>query len=215
MLLPISPLAQRLKNNAPSLLGILILAVIGISLAMQSAELLRLLRAPSTSPEQAINNDSTPTAQAPLGQLFGPPQENADGPAPATNLQLTLLGSFVHSDPQRSSALIQRQGQPAQRYRVGSEVDNGVRLDSVQPDHVELRRNGRLESLAFPKPNSSQPSTYVPPAEPNAGALDQLDQLQQDNMQQLQERMQALRQQMENNGSSQPQPQTDQPLDND
>ncbi|WP_233787480.1 type II secretion system protein N [Pseudomonas yangonensis] len=215
MPLPTPALSQRLKDNAPSLIGMLVLIALSVSLAWQSAELLRLVRGP-VQPPTAPNAPSTEQrAEAPIAQLFGTPTQADSGPPPATNLQLTLLGSFVHSDPQRSSALIQRHGQSAQRYSVGTEVDSGVRLDAVYADRVELLRNGRRESLTFPRQQSGQYS-YTPPVEVSEDdSLQQLDQLDQDNLEQLRQRMQELREQMEASGTPPEETPAEQPMESD
>lgn len=213
--LPNPALSQRLKDNAPSLLGMLVLIALSVALAWQAAELLRLVRGPVAQPQSQTATPLEQPGQAPVAQLFGTPRQAENGPPPATNLQLTLLGSFVHNDPQRSSALIQRQGQSVQRYAVGMEVDSGVRLDAVYADHVELLRNGRRESLAFPRQHSGQYSAYTPPAEPVEDAAVELDQLEQDNLEELRQRMQMLREQMEASGTLAEDPPTDQPMESD
>lgn len=215
MLLPISALSQRLKDNAPSLIGMLVLIALSVSLAWQSAELLRLVRGPVEQPPSQAAPSLEQRIQAPIAQLFGTPRQADSGPPPATNLQLTLLGSFVHSDPQRSSAMIQRQGQSPQRYAIGTDVDNGVRLDAVYADRVELVRNGRRESLTFPRQQSGQYS-YTAPVEAAAeDPLQQFDQLGQDNLEQLRQRMQALREQMEASGTLPVETPSDQPMESD
>lgn len=213
--MPISALPQRLKDNLPSLIGMLMLIALSLSLAWQSAELLRLVRGPvQQAPSQSAASPEQRT-QAPLDQLFGTPRQADSGPPPATNLQLTLLGSFVHSDPQRSSAMIQRQSESAQRFTVGMEVDNGVRLDAVYTDRVELVRNGRRESLTFPRPSSGKYS-YPPPVETSPDdSLQQLDRLDQDNLEQLRQRMQTLREQMEASGTQPVETPSDQPMESD
>ncbi|MDF2074014.1 type II secretion system protein N [Pseudomonas mendocina] len=213
--MPTPALSQRLKDNAPSLIGMLVLIALSVSLAWQSAELLRLVRGPVQPPPPQTAATPEQRAQAPIAQLFGTPRQADSGPPPATNLQLTLLGSFVHNDPQRSSALIQRQGQSAQRYSVGMDVDNGVRLDAVYADRVELLRNGRRESLTFPRQQSGQYS-YTPPAENSPDdSLQQLDQLDQDNLEQLRQRMQELREQMEASGTPPEETPAEQPMESD
>ncbi|MFN3770206.1 MAG: type II secretion system protein N [Ectopseudomonas guguanensis] len=213
--MPNPALSLRLKENAPSLIGMLVLILSSVSLAWQSAELLRLVRGPLQSPPGQTASLPEQRAQAPIAQLFGTPSQADSGPPPATNLQLTLLGSFVHNDPQRSSALIQRQGQSAQRYAIGMDVDNGVRLDAVYADRVELLRNGRRESLTFPRQQSGQYS-YTPPVEVGGDdSLQQLDQLEQDNLEQLRQRMQELREQMEASGTLPEETPADQPMESD
>jgi len=213
--LPISALPQRIKDNAPSLIGMLVLLILSVSLAWQSAELLRLVRSTVAQSLSQTTPSLQQRAQAPIAQLFGTPRQEDSGPPPATNLQLTLLGSFVHSDPQRSSAVVQRQGQSAQRYTVGMDVDNGVRLNAVYADRVELLRNGRRESLAFPRQQSGQYSLYTPPDETIDDPVEQLDQLDQNNLEQLRQRMQDLREQMEASGTLPEETPTDQPMESD
>lgn len=204
----------RLKDRAPTLIGASLLIAMSIALAWQSADLLRLVLSPLPTASSASHSSPPQTASAHIAQLFGTAQRPDNGPPPATTLQLTLLGSFVHSDPQRSSALIQRQGQPTQRYGLGSEVDNGVRLEAIYADHVELLRNGRRESLSFPRPSSSPYSAPAMLDAPGDSSLGQLEQLQQDNSEELRQRMQALREQMEA-GANEPETPTDQPLESD
>ncbi|MDP9939877.1 general secretion pathway protein C [Pseudomonas sp. 3400] len=213
--MPISALPQRIKDNAPSLIGMLVLLILSVSLAWQSAELLRLVRSPVAQSLSQTAPNLEQRAQAPIAQLFGTPRQDDSGPPPATNLQLTLLGSFVHSDPQRSSAVVQRQGQSAQRYTVGMDVDNGVRLDAVYADRVELLRNGRRESLAFPRQQSGQYNLYTPPDETIDDPVEQLDQLDQNNLEQLRQRMQDLREQMEASGTLPEETPADQPMESD
>lgn len=215
MHLPYTVILQRYQALIPSLLGLLALTLFSSALAWQSAELLRLVRGPVEQPPSQATPDLEQRAQAPIAQLFGTPRQADSGPPPATNLQLTLLGSFVHSDPQRSSAMIQRQGQSPQRYTIGTDVDNGVRLDAVYADRVELVRNGRRESLTFPRSQSGQYS-YTPPVEAaTEDPLQQFDQLGQDNLEQLRQRMQALREQMEASGTLPVETPSDQPMESD
>ena len=185
-----------------------------ISLAWQSAEWLRLLRTPPATSELNPSAPSTPANHPQLGQLFGHSQsDNAD--APATNLRLTLLGSFVHADPKRSSAIIRSEGSPAQRYSVDSEISSGVRLHAVSADRVELLRNGRRESLSFPL-SQAQDSANTYNSNSAEDSLEQLSEMENDNLAQLRERMDALRQQMEASGTlpADAEP-TDQPTEND
>ncbi|MEN0106996.1 MAG: type II secretion system protein N, partial [Pseudomonas sp.] len=124
---------------------------------------------------------------------FRPARVAQDSAPPATNLSLTLRGSFVHNDASRSSAIIQRASNKPQRFTIGSEIDQGIRLHAVYRDRVEIERNGSLETLMFKKAKgangSSQPSYN--------SAVDQLSTLQQQDEEQIRERMEALRQQME------------------
>ncbi|HLD67221.1 MAG TPA: type II secretion system protein N, partial [Pseudomonas sp.] len=155
-----------------------------------------------------------------LATLFGPsrPTTASDAAPPATDLRLTLVGSFVHADPQRSSAIVQREGGKPQRYASGSELERGIRLHGVYRDRIELERNGRLETLLFPTRSQAQAGrSYSPPSE-SASALDQLDNLdnlEEENAALLRERMDALRQQMEAGNPMPGAEPTDEPMESD
>ena len=190
-----------LQRQATSLAGIALILVMSVSLAWQSADWLRLLRAPVVASNNSTNEAPVIALNPEIGQLFGASSIASDGPAPSTNLRLTLLGSFVHTDPQRSTAIILSEGGTAQRYSIDSEISSGVRLHSVAADRVELIRNGRRESLSFPLNSSitSSPQNYAPDA--TADPLEQLNEMESDDLSQLRERMDALRQQMQDSGS--------------
>lgn len=208
--------SQRwLQRHATTLVGLALVTAMSVSLAWQSADWLRLLRIPAKTTETSAHSTQT-TAQPPeIGQLFGTSSVANDSPAPITTLRLTLLGSFVHADPQRSSAIIRSEGSSAQRYTINSEISSGVRLHAVAADRVELLRNGRRESLSFPISNSATSSLQSSTSEVAADPLEQLSELESDDLVQLRERMDALRQQMQASGSvpDSPEP-TEQPTEN-
>ena len=190
-----------LQRQATSLAGIVLILAMSISLAWQSADWLRLLRAPVAASSNSASEAPVAAVNPEIGQLFGTSSAATDGPAPSTNLRLTLLGSFVHADPQRSTAIILSEGSTAQRYSVNSEISSGVRLHSVAADRVELMRNGRRESLSFPLNSSTAGSLQSNTQDATADPLEQLSEMESDDLSQLRERMDALRQQMQDSGS--------------
>ncbi len=201
--MPFLGFQRWLQVHAPALVGAALVLAMSVSLAWQTTDWMRLLRVPAHS-----TGTDTPTSLAApelerLEPLFGPSNVASDAQPPATNLRLSLHGSFVHADPQRSSAIIQREGSKPQRYAVGAELDKGVRLHAVYRDRVELERNGHLESLPFPTRKSSinSASTGAAELEPTEDSVDQLSTLQEENAAQLRERMDALRQQMDAAGT--------------
>jgi general secretion pathway protein C len=212
--LPLLATQTWLQRHAPTLLGMAIILAMSISLAWQSADWLRLLRAPVAAANSTASETAAIIAPPAIGQLFGS-SPASNGPAPSTNLRLTLLGSFVHADPKRSSAIIRSEGSAAQRYNIDSEISSGVRLHAVAADGVELLRNGRRESLSFPLNSSSAGSTQVIVDDP----LEQLSEMESEDLSQLRERMDALRQQMQGSsslpgnqpGATEP---TEQPMEN-
>jgi len=103
-----------------------------------------------------------------------------------TQLELTLKGAVLSSDPQRSVAII-ASGDDQQVYRTGDQIRNtvtGVRLESVFQDHVILMNNGREERLRIDVPQAEEEiqnnssgtlaSTDVVPVSAIAGGADQL-----------------------------------------
>ena len=214
--MPLLASQRWLQRHATTLVGIALILAMSVSLAWQSADWLRLLRTP------VATSSNTPETQAPatdnpqISQLFGSSTLSGDSPAPSTSLRLTLLGSFVHADPKRSSAIIRSEGSAAQRYTIDSEISSGVRLHAVAADRVELLRNGRRESLSFPLSGSSNSDLLTSNnSDASVDPLAQLSDLEADNLSQLRERMDALRQQMQASDSapSDAEP-TDQPTEN-
>ncbi|OHC28627.1 MAG: hypothetical protein A2Y50_01110 [Pseudomonadales bacterium RIFCSPLOWO2_12_59_9] len=210
--MPFSGAQRWLLPRAPSLLAVLIIVLMSASLAWQSLGWRRLLQAPAP----AVSSQTQPaagTAQVSLLPLFGNAAPLESTSAPNTNLRLTLLGSFVHADPARSSAIIALEGSKAKRYLIGSQLSEGVVLHAVYRDRVELKRNGRLETLAFKLRSTlaRSPSPTEPTPDYN---LEQLQQIEEETGNQLRERMQALQQQMQAVETPADAP-TDQPTEND
>jgi general secretion pathway protein C len=69
--------------------------------------------------------------------------------APATTLQLQLLGVFSVADEKLAGAVIAERGGAGDLYRIGAAVPGGATLERVEPDRVLLRRRGQLETLRF------------------------------------------------------------------
>ncbi|MFZ3183330.1 MAG: type II secretion system protein N [Pseudomonas sp.] len=212
--MPFSGAQRWLLPRAPSLLAVLIIVLMSASLAWQSLGWRRLLQAPAA----AVGSHTQPTAgpaQVSLLPLFGSAAPLESTSAPNTNLRLTLLGSFVHADPARSSAIIVLEGSKAKRYLIGSQLSEEVVLHAVYRDRVELKRNGRLETLAFKLRSTLASSPSPSPTEPTPDYnLEQLQQIEEETGNQLRERMQALQQQMQAVETPADAP-TDQPTEND
>ena len=189
--------AQRwLLPRAPTLLALLLVLLMSATLAWQSVALQRLLHSTPAASSAVPESRSHNTDVQNLLPLFGTAPLVSSGIAPSTSLRLTLLGSFVQADSPRSSAIIQLEGSPAKRYSVGQELSSGVSLHAVYRDRVELKRNGRLETLAFSKRPTLQSTAAASPA-PDSDNLAQLQALSEEDTQQLQQRMQQLRERIQ------------------
>ncbi len=174
------------------IISTVIVVLFGLYLTGQINDWRQLMR-PS---QQSIEENSQPAGVAPdmqrIANLFGSPQAQSFT-AGAANSDLTLLGSFVHADPARSTAIIQVSGATPQLYRVDEELEPGVRLKGVHPDRVEIQRNGRIESLLFP---STRSVTAMPDNLPDYSEPADLNQ-PDPQAELLQQQMEALRLQME------------------
>ena len=211
--MPLLATQRWLQTHATSLIAAVLILLMSVSLAWQTAGWMRSLRAPAQPEGQNVELQPSVASRQNLDQLFGSSRQTDDGPVPATQLRLTLLGSFVNADPERSSAIIRREGSEPQRYAIDSEVSNGVRLAAVYPDHVELLRNGKRESLTFPQRQSGDNQSAYSHADDAQGSVDELNQMEADNLAQLRERMDALREQMEASGTLPPEEEPTDQLD--
>jgi general secretion pathway protein C len=197
--LPFSATRRWLQQHGTALSGAVLVLVMSISLAWQTADWLRLLRTPALPPSVQTAQQTVVPPSHSLAQLFGGNTSDSATAARPTSLRLILLGSFVHADPARSSAIIGSADQPPQRFSIGSEINPGVHLDAVHANHVELLRSGRRETLAFPRSRPDQSNETS--AQPATNSPSQLDELENHDLTQLRERMDALHQQMEASGS--------------
>ncbi|MCQ4297556.1 secretion protein [Pseudomonas stutzeri] len=213
------PLPGKLRNYrryAPLIISVLLLCLFAVYLATQIEQWMTLSRAPAPADiyEQGAGNPGGPDMQR-LEILFGSAAPSDTSAPSATASGFTLRGSFVHIEPQRSSAIVQVDGQPPRLYWHGEELSGGVSLHKVYPDRVELLRNGTVEVLHFPQVRSQ---SYIPDEpidttyqdeEPYAEPSDEETQL-------MQQQMDTLRQQLED-AVNQPDttPANDQPMEDD
>lgn len=112
---------------------------------------------PARLPEASAN---TPTVSVSRWHLFGNAGAGASNQRalPASTLALSLRGTVADRDPTNGVAVI-GDGQNERAYRVGDEIDAGVSLVEVYPDHVVILRDGTRESLILPREaaGASQP----------------------------------------------------------
>ncbi len=74
--------------------------------------------------------------------------------APASTLKYKLRGIYYSSDQALASVILQKNTDDDQFYRLGDEVDHNIFIEQIQPDHIIINRNGRLEKLAMEKPTA-------------------------------------------------------------
>lgn len=151
--------ARRLQHQAAPALFLLAVLTLSSSLAWQLAQARALLDAPLPAAPAPAAPVASSTPNPYLAQLFGPAAEALQR-VTATELQLSLLASFVHQQPEQSTAFIAAQGGKARRVTVGGEITPGAQLTAVFKDHVLLRRAGATQSLHFAR--SGRPTSLTP-----------------------------------------------------
>ncbi|MFC3607103.1 type II secretion system protein N [Stutzerimonas tarimensis] len=155
-------------------------------------ELTRSSRDATNRPIPSI--DTIPDLER-LGVLFGTPHIAESDVTFDGESDMVLHGSFVHADPQRSSAIIQHGPEAPRLFRPGDALSSGLRLQGVYADRIEILRNGRAEVLRFPKPGEAVyfPESEPAYAEPPAYTEAPYEPAEPD----LRQQMDALRQQLE------------------
>lgn len=79
-----------------------------------------------------------------------PPVEFSN--VPKTKLDLTLNAVFAETTQAGASAVVATQNNSdAKRYFINETLPGNALLYAVYPDHVILKRGGRLEKLVFPR----------------------------------------------------------------
>lgn len=76
-------------------------------------------------------------------------KEEAPKEAPKTTLRLVLKGVFTSGQGGASGAIVEEIGKSANYYGQGDTLPGNAVLEEVYHDRILLRRNGRLETLAF------------------------------------------------------------------
>jgi type II secretory pathway component PulC len=110
---------------------------------------------PAISPSQQQSTATTPTysiSNITNSHLFG----RADSKSveqltlPKTRKPFQLRGAFTATNPESASAIIESADKEARHYKVGAQVQDGVKLYAVYGDRVVLSNRGQLETLYFP-----------------------------------------------------------------
>ena len=138
-------------------------AVLVIAIAYQLATLTWTLpgSAPAVAPTRGVSTSAPAVDFSVLtdSHLFGEastqtaPVVPAVIAAPDTTLSLTLTGILAKEKDTNGGAPSSSHWDGGQNYQVGQSIEgaDGATLHSVYADRVLLNRNGRLETLRFPK----------------------------------------------------------------
>lgn len=155
---------SRVAVTAVNVLLVIALAraLAGLTLAILAGPALPSARLPTAtgaapSADQPATARPADAAVISSWHLFGQteasqPVAAAPAPAPATPLNLRLVGVFfMERGGDRALALIADGSGPERGYRIGESLPGGARLQRIQRDHVVVSRAGREEVLKLPK----------------------------------------------------------------
>lgn len=125
------------------------------------------VRASAVSPASNVR-EAVPIEQLVARHIFGKPaaqgeqrrRENTEA-LRETRLALELVGVFVADDAESSSAVIAREGRPAELFSVGDRLPGNAKLAEVFSDRVVIARGGTRELLRFEKPKVLIASSVV------------------------------------------------------
>jgi general secretion pathway protein C len=139
-----------------SLLTLAALALFGLVLAYWTW----VWFAPRAEPRaEAVAGEAGNLASA--SGVFGRVERNKNSAAP-TGIAIKLLGVVAASGGRRGYAVVQLDAKQILAVHEGEDVNPGVRLAEVLPDHVILERGGMRETLAWPeKKGSTSPSAQA------------------------------------------------------
>lgn len=155
----LTPSQENLQAALGLALAALLAALSGVVIA-RSVEAWRSQTPAPVSRAAATPAPGTASAAAIVAaNLFG--EANHTGLAsalPSTTLSLTLRGVFTGREPGTGQAIIESADGRSSMFSVNSEVANGVMLDAVYADRVVLSRSGQLETLQFPRPDTTPSS---------------------------------------------------------
>jgi len=120
--------------------------------------------------------------------------------APKSTLNYKLRGIYYSEDKALASAIVQKGAGKSSFYRLGDEIDSGIYIDRILPDHILISRNGRLEKLVLEKPkakpgngrNQASRSLAVPAAANASRVLKSYKRRYADNPLALAKRFQAI-----------------------
>lgn len=72
--------------------------------------------------------------------------------APDSTLNYKLRGVYYSDEQTLAAAIIEKNPNTTNFYRLGDEIDSQIYVKQIQPDHILISRRGRLEKLSIEKP---------------------------------------------------------------
>jgi len=172
---------MRLRIPLPPLLSLALFT--GLCAIVAYWAMLLLSPVAPIAPASGVAAGSAPTDPARTAALFGAvPTGPVQTSTTAAPVNLRITGVIATPPSPRASAgasgasgiaLISIDGQPAKPYAVGDTLPNGLKVQAIRKDAVDLLDQGRL--LSAPAPAGADPSVLVrgfspPSTTPSPGA---------------------------------------------
>jgi len=172
--------------KSPVILAVTLLVSVLVAIGYQTVAMNKVRQKKIYTPGQVTEvkadkpADKVPTFPELAKQnLMGVAARQGDGgkqageQAKAESLKFILMGTIITTGgSKKSSAFIQAGSHETRRYYVGETLDAGVTLESVAADAAVIKRNGKSETLNYPKndgpaaPAPIQPRPAVVPVLP-------------------------------------------------
>jgi general secretion pathway protein C len=155
-------------NRLVFIVTLLLVAVLAWQIAVLGWQLVPLpaiseTAIPPSSDNSAVRNQSLSIRQKinriASAELFGSalkeavnvtPVEVED--APESTLNYKLRGIYYSEDKELASAILQINNKDTKYFRLGDEIDKQIYIKQINPDHILISRQGRLEKLLLEKP---------------------------------------------------------------
>ncbi|WP_198265621.1 type II secretion system protein N [sulfur-oxidizing endosymbiont of Gigantopelta aegis] len=137
--------------------NIIVLAVIGLLIALTTVNALRFYRLQNQAPAETRLSAKTPVAQQSARvassqamvnwHLFGKNQAKQSVSMPKSTLRLKLIGIISSSKDSQARVIIAGLSKKIKYYKVGDKIKSNVTLKSIQPDHIVILHNSREETV--------------------------------------------------------------------
>ncbi len=149
---------QRLLNALASALSVALLLLLAWQLAGWTWHFLAPERVTLATPVSA-----TPDLDA-ARSLFGAAPQASASPTPAATTDIRLKGVYAIDGKTLSAAVVNRGAKNDIALRVGEEIQPGVTLASVHPDHIVISKAGVHERVDLERRSAASPSQRGAPA---------------------------------------------------
>ena len=114
----------------------------------------------SSTQSQSTLSARQKTAQIASSHLFGVVENNTVTPvqvedAPKSSLNYKLRGIYYSEEQSLASVILEKNANDSKFYRLGDEIDRNIFVHQIQPNHIIISRQGRLEKLVLEKPTTN------------------------------------------------------------